>query len=163
MVMDVWPKVRERPSDSTFILESHACLSPPLDVHSFSLLAGTPFLSHTRFLLEKKLFVCGKGKVWPRKRTAPADDKRHPISFGKTKKKSSFVARRLFFYLGWPPRTIPVPSFPFAFFLFQKNKRKSKWKRGGTGILVASLGFPHLIFHPTCRWHFFSLNDKEGK
>ena len=30
MVMDVWPKVRERPSDSTFILESHACLSPPL-------------------------------------------------------------------------------------------------------------------------------------
>ena len=36
MVMDVWPKVRERPSDSTFILESHACLSPPLDVHSFS-------------------------------------------------------------------------------------------------------------------------------
>ena len=28
--MDVWPKVRERPSDSTFILESHACLSPPL-------------------------------------------------------------------------------------------------------------------------------------
>ena len=39
MVMDVWPKVRERPSDSTFILESHACLSPPLDVHSFSQLA----------------------------------------------------------------------------------------------------------------------------
>ena len=37
--MDVWPKVRERPSDSTFILESHACLSPPLDVHSFSQLA----------------------------------------------------------------------------------------------------------------------------
>ena len=32
--MDVWPKVRERPSDSTFILESHACLSPPLAFHT---------------------------------------------------------------------------------------------------------------------------------
>jgi hypothetical protein len=67
--MDVWPKVRERPSDSTFILESHACLSPPLVSHvqhdQFSL-TRQPELSLISFLSHIHLFLPTKqeNKCW---------------------------------------------------------------------------------------------------